>query len=361
MKHRIAILAGGTGGHISPGIALAEILTDRSDFFSVEFVCLHSLKRNSNNPDLESSPCLVLWHNSPLWKWTRFLTFPILFFFDFIRTFFQFKKHKINAVIGMGGYSTIPGLVYALIFRKSIYLCEQNCMPGKITRIFARFSKKLAYSFPSQIDLGKDSKILGNPIRKRVLPEKINLRLNENLTDNRKTQINVLVLGGSQGARQLNNMILNALENSEIASKFQFRLLTGTALYEETKEKASENTELISYTNDMKPNYEWANLVIARSGAGVVAECLIFGLPMILVPYPFAADNHQKANADFLEKEGAASVIHSTSEDPRELISILLKWKTNTEALKEMGHNSLRLSNINSAFQTIQYFLKQES
>lgn len=100
--------------------------------------------------------------------------------------------------------------------------------------------------------------------------------------------------------------------------------------------------------------------MIARSGAGVIAECLLFGLPMILVPYPFAADNHQKANADFLKREGAAEVINSTSDNPEELVSILVNWKNNLEILREMGHNSLRLSNINSAFQTAQYFFNQD-
>lgn len=359
MIENVVISAGGTGGHISPGVAIAEILVQKKESFSVSSVYIHSLYRNKDNPDLIAPPCPVLWHNVPQFKGLKILIFPILFFIEFIKTVISFQKRKITTIIGMGGYSSLPSILYAILFRKKLFLCEQNCIPGKITRIFQTFSTKIALSFPivQSINLRVENKVIGNPIRNRIIPEHLNIRQNENLHDSKKNIVNVLVLGGSQGARQLNNMIIKTMENVEIAQKFRFRLLTGNALYEETIDKAKGPAEIISYANDMKPNYEWANIVVARSGAGVLAECLMYGLPMILIPYPFAADNHQKENAEFVEREGAAVTIHSTSEDPTELVRHLLNWKSNPTIMKEMGHNSLRLSNVNAAYQTVLYFL----
>lgn len=356
MKGSVIIAAGGTGGHISPGVALAEVLSEKAKQFGFDSVYIHSLVRNKNNPDLLNPPCEVVWHNISQLGGLKTIIYPFLFLYPFLKTVLTFRKLKINAVIGMGGYSSLPAILYAILFRKALYLCEQNCVPGKITRVFARFANKVAFSFPLEEGYLIPGKTIGNPIRKRVIPEHLNIRQNENLHEGKKNTINVLVLGGSQGARQLNQMILKAMENPDIASKYKFRLLTGTNLYEETKTKAKEEAEIISYANDMKPNYEWANLVVARSGAGVVAECLVFGLPMILIPYPFAADNHQKANANYLEKEGAAVTIHSTSDDPTPLVQFLLLWKDHSEVLREMGHVSLALSNVNAAYQTVTYF-----
>ncbi|GBF49146.1 undecaprenyldiphospho-muramoylpentapeptide beta-N-acetylglucosaminyltransferase [Leptospira ryugenii] len=358
MKEIVLIAAGGTGGHISPGVALAEVLLEKKDFFQIETVFLHSLIRNKDNPDLLSPPCPVLWHSMPKYSGVSFLIFPFQFLVSFISTCLELKKRKVSVVIGMGGYSSLPAILYTILFRKTLYLCEQNCIPGKITRIFQNFAKKIALSFPveSYTFQNQNWKIIGNPLRKKVIPNQMNLRQNENLHDNKRNLLNVLVLGGSQGARQLNHMILKAMENVEVSQKFRFRLLTGNSLYDETKSKSKGEAEIISYADDMKPNYEWANIVVARSGAGVVAECLVFGLPMVLIPYPYAADNHQKENAEYMEKEGAAKVIHSTSEDPSPLVRYLLEWKENPSSLRDMGHEALRLSNINAAFQTLSYF-----
>ncbi|TGN08345.1 UDP-N-acetylglucosamine--N-acetylmuramyl-(pentapeptide) pyrophosphoryl-undecaprenol N-acetylglucosamine transferase [Leptospira ilyithenensis] len=358
MNESVIIAAGGTGGHISPGVALAEILVEKKEHFHVSDVYIHSLLRNQNNPDLQNAPCEVLWHNVPQFRGLSIPIYPILFLIQFIKTILTFRKRKVTAVIGMGGYSSFPAILYAILFRKKLFLCEQNCIPGKITRYFAKYAEKLALSFPIKNSLAVpvETKIIGNPIRKKVVPESLNIRQNENLHDSRKNTVNVLVLGGSQGARQLNNMILKTMENSEISQKFRFRVLTGTSLYDETVKKAKGPAEIISYANDMRPNYEWANLVVARSGAGVIAECLVFGLPMVLIPYPYAADNHQKENAEYVEKEGAAYTIQSTSEDPSPLVKYLLDWKSNPEELKTMGQNSLRLSNVNAAYQTVSYF-----
>lgn len=148
MNGSVVIAAGGTGGHISPGVALAEILSEKANVFGFDTVYIHSLVRNKNNPDLLQPPCEVLWHNVPQVGGLKTIFYPILFIIPFIKTILRFRKLRVNAVIGMGGYSSLPAILYAILFRKPLYLCEQNCVPGKITRVFSRFAKKIAFSFP---------------------------------------------------------------------------------------------------------------------------------------------------------------------------------------------------------------------
>lgn len=113
----IVIVAGGTGGHISPGVALAEVLIELKEKIGYENLYLYSLVRNKNNPDLEQAPCPVLWHNLPSLS-SNFFLFPIRYSIQIIKTFFIFKKLNIDVVIGMGGYSTVSSILYGIFFRK---------------------------------------------------------------------------------------------------------------------------------------------------------------------------------------------------------------------------------------------------
>lgn len=117
----IVIAAGGTGGHISPGVALAEVLTELKEKIGYENLYLYSLVRNKNNPDLEQSPCPVLWHNLPPLS-SNFFLFPIRYAIQIIKTFIIFKKLNVDVVIGMGGYSTVSSILYGIFFRKK-FIC----------------------------------------------------------------------------------------------------------------------------------------------------------------------------------------------------------------------------------------------
>lgn len=359
MIRSIIIAAGGTGGHISPGIALAESLMDQKKELGFESLCIHSLIRNKDNPDLRDSPCPVIWHNTP--QLSNFITFPFLFILNFIKTIFQFNKLKVDCVIAMGGYSSLPALLYAVLFRKKIFLCEQNRVVGRVTRIFRKYSNKIAFSFPPvNINEFKEGsfKVLGNPLRKKIIPDAKSI-MNKSQVVNKKEKLNVLVMGGSQGARQINNIVISSMNNPEIAKNFSFRILTGTSLYDEAKAKTEKSADIISYSENMKTHYEWANLVIARSGAGVISECSVYGLPQILIPYPFAADNHQVANAEFFEENAGAWVLNQKDENNTKLVSILVSIAKNREILLPITEKSLRCARVNASGDTVNYFFKE--
>jgi UDP-N-acetylglucosamine--N-acetylmuramyl-(pentapeptide) pyrophosphoryl-undecaprenol N-acetylglucosamine transferase len=353
----IIIAAGGTGGHISPGIALAESLMDLKSEIGFENLSIHSLVRNKDNPDLRDAPCPVIWHNTPQLS-KNIITVPVLFLFNFIKTVFQFRKLKVDCVIAMGGYSSLPALLYAVLFRKKIFLCEQNRVVGKVTRIFQRFANKIAFSFPpvNIEDYSSISyKIPGNPLRKKIIPDP-KLNTGKMQVVNKKEKLNVLVMGGSQGARQINNMVISSMNNPEVVKNFNFRLLTGTSLYDEAKAKSGKSADIISYSENMKTHYEWANLVIARSGAGVISECALYALPQILIPYPFAADNHQVANAKYFEENAGAWVLNQRDESNSKLMEILLSIAKNREQLVAINEKSLQCARVSAAVNTVRFF-----
>ncbi|NCN10928.1 MAG: UDP-N-acetylglucosamine--N-acetylmuramyl-(pentapeptide) pyrophosphoryl-undecaprenol N-acetylglucosamine transferase [Leptospira sp.] len=350
----ILIAAGGTGGHISPGIALLEQLTRSKENYDLATVYLHCPLRNKNYPDLKDSDFKIIWHNLPQFKISNSIIYPFLFLIQFIKASLNFNRNNITTVIGMGGYTSVLALLYAVIFRKELFLCEQNCIPGKITRIFWNFAKKIALSFPIENNTNTKVKtaILGNPVRSAVIPKTPGIK-NQKFSD--KNMMNVLVLGGSQGARQINEMVIGAMSDSFINKHIKFRVLTGANLYNEFQ-KSSSAVEAISYSKDMGSHYEWADLVVARSGAGVLAECSVFSLPMILIPYPYAKDNHQMANAKYFESQGACILIDSKSSESNLLIDHLKSLYQEDGKLLQMSIASLQASKINSSSDTLNFF-----
>lgn len=356
MSKNIVIAAGGTGGHISPGIGVAEALVKQKKELAIGKVYLHSLLRNRDNPDLKEAPCEVLWHNMPALNKKLFLH-PFRFLTSIIRSILQFRKLSIDAVIIMGGYSSLPAVLYARFYKKQIFLCEQNCIMGRLNRYFSKYAIAIAFALPPENFPNPQikHKILGNPLRNRILPFEPQQRTYHK---ERREKLNILVMGGSQGARQINHMILNSMQNERMTENFVFRILTGNNLYEETIKKVqpTSSDNIIPYANDMKTHYLWADLIIARSGAGVISECMAFALPMILIPYPYAADNHQLANARYCQKNGAAIVLEQKDEDDMALLEILLDLGENRQKLQEMSQASQEICQIEAAEQTVCFF-----
>jgi UDP-N-acetylglucosamine--N-acetylmuramyl-(pentapeptide) pyrophosphoryl-undecaprenol N-acetylglucosamine transferase len=357
LTHNVVIAAGGTGGHISPGIALAEYLYLNKEIYNIQSIYIHSLVRNKDNPDLIDSPVPIIWHDIPQFNFKSIFIF-YKYIYYFFSTFIKFNTYKIDCIIAMGGYSCIPSLLYAILFRKKIYLCEQNRIIGKVIRSFNTYADKIAFSFPP-INYKKSPKteicISGNPLRSKIYPVNKDIFIkNKNLS--KKDKINALVMGGSQGARQINNILLSIMDNPEIIKNFNFRLLSGTNLYDETKERTKNPVDIISYSQDMKTHYEWANLVIARAGAGVISECVLHALPVILIPYPYAADNHQAENAKFCEDNYGFKVLYQTDEDNTEIVKILLALTLDKNKLSELSMKSLEGARPNATKDTVDFF-----
>ena len=228
-----------------------------------------------------------------------------------VRAFFQafllLKKLKPNVVLGMGGYVSGPSALAARCLGIPVVIHEQNAIAGKTNQIVARFSKKVLAAFPNVLTKFH-AVVCGNPVRADLL--KLHPKYHAN------SCMNILIIGGSRGALSLNKTLPGML--AQIANISVWHQ-TGERHFLETKEiyeTGASSRDLIAgsrkispYIDDMREAYEWADVVICRSGAMTVFEIMAVGRPAIFIPYPYAVDDHQTANAKFLVDQNAGLLI----------------------------------------------------
>ncbi len=339
-KRNILVTAGGTGGHISPGTALAAELRECGQI--VNFLTLH---KNKDNYDLINGSSAVYSYDAPSLSGgiRSAVTFIPRFTAALIKAASVIRSTETDTVAAMGGYPCLPALTAALLLRKRIVLFEQNVQPGKVTRWFRPFADHVFWTFPPALEgFSEDKKnhVTGNPIR----PE-IRKKLTEAAAQKKKKRkdFTVLVLGGSQGARQLNEMVLSIVKKEHRQNRFKIRwLLQCGSLHLEKLQAGFPESEypelkLFAYHTAVQELYLQADVLISRAGAGIITEAAVFGLPSVFVPYPYAADNHQLANARYFESRGAAVVLDQKDSDPAALENVLKKLIENPEERESMS------------------------
>ncbi|MCS7205148.1 MAG: UDP-N-acetylglucosamine--N-acetylmuramyl-(pentapeptide) pyrophosphoryl-undecaprenol N-acetylglucosamine transferase [Leptospiraceae bacterium] len=332
MELRVLIVAGGTGGHISPGIALYEAF--QKDYHAE----ILSLERNRNYPDFQKNSFYLNFYDVPQFSWNLFSIF--WFFYKIIRaTIYSIKlikKHQFNFIVGMGGYPTIPAIIAGILLRKKIYLCEPNAYPGLTTRVFYRFAKRVFLNFTLTKEFShiqKKSILTGNPIRERVF--------NKAKKRKRHSKIKTIFLvGGSQGAKQLNEMILNLWKSyPDFSQQFDWIIQTGIPHFERFSQEVEaipfrKKIEFFGFSTEIEKYFQRADLLISRAGAGIITEGLLYEIPMILIPYPYAKDNHQYYNAKALEEQHLAITIPTKTTEPYELYETIKQIKNNFDKYK---------------------------
>lgn len=280
----------------------------------------------------------------------------ILFFVNFIRALFIFPylliKIKPDAILASGSFSSLIPVLWANLLKIRYFLLEQNRIPGRFNKYFSRWAKEVYLGFPLVTKLKGNFIYTGNPLRTTITTAQVNHnRLNKA----------ILVLGGSQGAQFLN---LHAVELSAMLPDYQFIIQTGQKHYEQTKKLVkSNNCQLISFTPHPEELYQQANVVITRAGGMVLSEILFFGIPSIVIPYPFATDNHQAANAQFLSHNNAAIILNQPRQQGlsleflHQLKDTLLTLLNDSSRLKAMSQAALKIAPFNAA-QTIAQRIK---
>lgn len=356
---RALIVAGGTGGHITPGLALALEL-QRS--LPVDFL---SLEKNRNYADFESAPLRFFFYNAP--NLSLRLPGALLLPWRMLRAFLfarrLMRRERYAFVVGCGGYSMAPAILAARSLGRPYYLLEQNVRPGRATRLFANKACAIFANFPLPDGaLGAAAPAvaaLGNPLRPAL---RAALTLPESESDFERGaaastapaagfMATVLVLGGSQGAQQINEMCVRALAAAPELRRHRWLIQCGEKNIRamEASLGAEANIKLYGYVTGVDAMYRAADVLICRAGAGVLAEALAFGLPIIAIPYPFAADNHQLENAAFLEAAGAALCIRRRDSDPAELLAALQQLLTNAAARRRLADNARALAKPDAA------------
>ena len=353
---KIIIACGGSGGHIFPAVALAQSLKDKNKDIGLLFIGSNSIldKRIFEKEHLGYK--LLSSNKLPYKASLKTVVFFIKLFFDTLRSLFILIRYSPDAVVGFGGYISSPVIFAAYILRIPKIVHEQNVVPGRANSILFRFADRIAVSFEeTKKYLGRFSYkavFTGNPIRITLLKDdkagnirKFGLDLNK---------FTVLIIGGSQGAHNLNKTFLSALAKlgKEAGSLLQIIHITGIADYEWARQAYKDlgfEHRIFSFIDNIEEAYSASDLVVTRSGASAIFEIAYFGRPMILVPYPFAM-SHQTENANFFSRSGAAVTI-----DEKEISGDLIKdriraFLNNRPMLAEMSKKAKKLSVPNSSY-----------
>ncbi len=286
------LLAGGTGGHVYPGLALADELARRG----------HQLLWVGRRQGLEAE--LARRHGFQYRGITAAgfsgkdlfhkLRWPALLALGLVQSSVVLRDFGPDAVVAAGGYVSASGLLAATLTCRPIFLLELNRVPGRVTKLFLGRAKESYFAFPpDEARETERSVVTGSPLRPEFT--------NPVRKDNGRT---VLILGGSGGARALT---LAGLDAAAALGNLSFIILTGKRDFALARSRLrSGNCELVEYTERPSELYERATLAVSRAGGMVLSELVAYGIPAILVPYPHATDRHQDANASYLASVGAA-------------------------------------------------------
>lgn len=314
---RVCIFAGGTGGHVFPALAVAARL--REEGWAVTWV--------GTRRGIEAR--LVPGAHLPLhFIWTRrFRGAPRVAAFAsmavaLVQAAAILIRIRPSVVLGMGGFVSAPGGVAAWLLRRPLLIHEQNAIPGLANRVLSRLATGIMESFSGTFThRGKGwLRTTGNPVRTTVTT----LAPPRKRPSDRKRDLRVLVLGGSQGAEMLNRSMPAAAARLETAPEIRHQAGEGHVDATQGRYRdAGIAAHVTAFVDDMAEAYDWADLAVCRAGASTVAELCASGVPSILVPYPWAADDHQTANARYLEKRGAACVIPEEGEIVPRLAQLL--------------------------------------
>jgi len=342
MADSIVIAGGGTGGHLYPGIALARTIMKHDPDIDITFIGtrqgIESRVLPREGLKLKTIYSGGLLGKKGLGKIVNWLKLPV----SLLQSAAFLLAHRPRLVVGVGGYVSGPVGLSAWLLRIPLLIHEQNTVPGATNRWLGKIADRVAITFASSKKYFPACKAVetGNMIREEFT------RGTEAQTAAAK-KFTVLVLGGSQGAHSINAAVLKALDVLQpVKERLHLIHQTGQADEAEVQETYTRHgfsAEAQAFIFDMAEQYQKASLVICRSGATTLAEVTALGIPSVLVPFPFAAHNHQVHNARELESGGAARVILDHELDGGQLAAIILEGMEHPERLREMAENSFRL------------------
>jgi UDP-N-acetylglucosamine--N-acetylmuramyl-(pentapeptide) pyrophosphoryl-undecaprenol N-acetylglucosamine transferase len=306
-SHTILIMAGGTGGHIMPGLAVADALKARG--WKVRWLG-HPEKMEGRlvpSRGYELAPLYFAGLRG------RGLRAKLLAPFLLMRAMFQAWRHfsaiRPSVVLGMGGYVSFPGGIVSALRAKPLVLHEQNAIAGMANKVLARISRRVLAGFPNAL---QGAEVVGNPVRQDVamLPDPAQRYAQ------RSGALRILVVGGSLGATALNEILPKALAAMSVEQRPMVVHQAGEqhlgALINDYQQ-AGVQADCVAFIEDMSDQLSRADLLICRAGAMTVAEVAAAGVAALFVPYPYAVDDHQTANAEFLSDDGAAWIIQQSS------------------------------------------------
>lgn len=307
ISRTLMVMAGGTGGHVYPAIAVSDYLQAKG--WRIVWLTTEGGMENrliKNKPYSKAMITMQGVRGKGLMGW---LLLPFKLTLAFKQSVSVVLKYQPNVVLGMGGFAAFPGGIMARMLRKPLVIHEQNSVAGLTNKTLSHFANKVLAAFPSAF--GKKAELVGNPVR----DDMTQLPSPEIRYAMRTGKLKLLVVGGSLGAVALNEVLPKALATLSVENRPEVVHQAGEkhiATLEANYKKAGVVAETKAYIQDMATLYAWADVVICRAGALTVAELACVGVASVLVPFPYAVDDHQTFNAQYLSDNGAAILIQQT-------------------------------------------------
>jgi UDP-N-acetylglucosamine--N-acetylmuramyl-(pentapeptide) pyrophosphoryl-undecaprenol N-acetylglucosamine transferase len=356
------VMAGGTGGHIFPGLAVAQELIARGwkiHWLGSKGGMEETLVARQNIP--MSLIAISGLRGNGLLGWVKA---P----FSLIKAVLEARrvitKVSPQVVLGFGGFASGPGGLAAKLAGRFLIVHEQNAIAGLTNKMLSKFANRVFQAFPNTFDKNINAQTVGNPIRKDITKlssnggEELTLE-SQAMTSNKVIQ--VLVIGGSRGAQALNQQLPPIFSEQLKSGKIQVRHQSGEAGYQDAcaaygnvELNNQESVKVEKFIDDMSSAYQWADIVVCRSGALTVSEIAAVGKAAIFIPFPFAVDDHQTMNANWLVEQGAGIVIPQSLLSSDESVNKIKALLADSSKIAEMANKAKRTAYLQATEKMVQ-------
>ncbi len=337
---RVLIMAGGTGGHIFPGLAVAKYLRDQG--VDVQWL--------GTPQGLEAK--LIPEANIPLHfisisglrgkSIKTLLSAPVKLCMAIFQAKRILKTLQPDVVLGMGGFVSGPGGIASWLLGYPLVIHEQNAKAGFTNKVLSHFSDKILQGFPSAFPSSKKVVLTGNPVRVEI----------ENITppaqrfQRTEKHCRLLIIGGSLGAQAFNEILPHALALMNVNERPEVMHQTGEKHWQAARkvyEAVNIQVDLVPFIKDMAAAYAWADIVLCRAGALTVAELCAAGVGAIFIPYPYAVDDHQTANAEYMVQHQAALCLQQKDLTAAQLAAIVSRFSQSPHTCHDMAYAAYQL------------------
>jgi UDP-N-acetylglucosamine--N-acetylmuramyl-(pentapeptide) pyrophosphoryl-undecaprenol N-acetylglucosamine transferase len=348
----IMIAAGGTGGHVYPGLAVAKALEARG----VRIVWMGTHKGLEARV-IPAANIEMAWLNVTGLRGKGVLTLlmaPIRVMMALSQSLKIMLKYKPAAVLGMGGFVAGPGGLVAALIGKPLLIHEQNAVSGLTNRLLSRFAKQVLQAFPNTFEAAIS---VGNPVRKEIAAI---IEPQQRLAK-RTEAIRILIVGGSLGALALNQTVPSALALLTDEISIEVLHQAGKSTLDTAQQAYSDaaiEAEVTAYIEDMATVYTWADVVICRAGAMTISELAAAGVASILVPYPHAVDDHQTANAAVLADANAAILCPQATLTAESLAAVLQPLLSDRNKIMQMSCQARTLAKADATEQVADFCMQ---
>jgi UDP-N-acetylglucosamine--N-acetylmuramyl-(pentapeptide) pyrophosphoryl-undecaprenol N-acetylglucosamine transferase len=314
----LMVMAGGTGGHVYPAMAVADYLLARG--WRVVWLCTEGGMENKLIEGKNYSKAMMAMRGVRGKGLLGWLLLPIKLAIALKQSFVAIRLHRPTVVLGMGGFAAFPGGLMAKLLGKPLVIHEQNSIAGLTNKTLSLIANKVLAAFPSAFD--NKAELVGNPVREEITK----LASPEQRYKKRTGKLKLLVVGGSLGAAALNDVLPKALAALPKNVAFDVVHQAGEKHIDALQANyhaVGGHARTKAFIHNMAEMYAWADVVICRAGALTIAELACVGVASVLVPFPHAVDDHQTYNAKYLSDAGAAKLIQQTEFNVQKATEVL--------------------------------------